>query len=406
MTKKNVALQWSIEQARLYQLFAVGLYGRSYQEGRKGIRQAFYDLGVIQLDPLPVLGRNHDLVIQARVSGTHPDQTLNLIHNERLGFEYWDKVLCIIPIEEFSNFRVLMDACGDYWEARREKRLKQKYPGAIEAVYNAVVQHGPVSSRELKTLNVAQGDHREWKSTKAANAALEVLWNRGKLSVSHRDNYRRYFDLTERIIPQPIYETPIPSPSAFWNHFLKRRVRVVGLLPGSGDSEAWAFLRTARSNDLPAKLVAKGDLVRVQVEGIKTPFYALPHAEEELRNAELSAFEDGVRFIAPLDPLLWARTGLKRLWDFEYTWEVYKPVSKRRWGYYVLPILYQDRFVARFDGRYDRSEKTLHVLTYHEEPNGLALFHPAIHNGFQRFLIYLDGERIVLPTSEVWERQG
>ena len=406
MVTDKATLQWSVAQARLYQLWAVGLHGRVYRAGEDGVREAFCDLGAVQLDPLPVLGRNHDLVIQARVDGTHPDDMLTLVHRERLGFEYWDKVLCAIPIDAFPRFRVLMDSSGDYWEARREKRLREQYPRAIGAVYEAVADHGPISSRELKALNVAQGDHREWKSTKAANGALEVLWNRGKLSVTHRDHYRRYFDLTERVIPKEIYGTPTPTPEAFWGYFLKKRVQAVGLLPARGDSEAWAFLRSARSDRLPERLLEKGELLCVEVEGVKPPFYALPDAEEVLGQAEACPFHDTVRFIAPLDPLLWARTALHRLWNFEYAWEVYKPQEKRRWGYYVLPILYQDRFVARFDGRYDRKEKTLHVLAYYEEPDGFPLSHPVVHAGFQRFLVYLDGERITLPSGETWERES
>jgi len=91
---------------------------------------------------------------------------------------------------------------------------------------------------------------------------------------------------------------------------------------------------------------------------------------------------------------------------FEYAWEVYKPVAKRRWGYYVLPILYQDRFVARFDGRFDRTTKTLDVLAYYEEADELPLSHPVIYAGFQRFLVYLNGEQIKLPTGEIWKRGG
>jgi uncharacterized protein YcaQ len=406
MAKDRAPLQWSVEQARVYQLWAVGLHGRAYPVGEDGIRKAFCDLGTIQLDPLPVLGRNQDLVIQARVDGTHPDETLDLIHRERIGFEYWNKALCIIPIEAFPQFRVLMTTCGDSWEARREKRLKQKYPGAIEAVYDAVTEHGPVSSRELKSLEVAQGDHREWKSTKAANAALEVLWNRGKLSVTHRVNYRRYFNPTESVIPTEIHKAPAPTSDTFWTYLLKKRVRLVGLLPAKGDSEAWSFLHKVRRNRLPERLVEKGELIRVEVGGIKPSFYALPDAEEVFEQAKACPFQHRARFVAPLDPLLWARTALHRLWDFEYAWEVYKPASKRRWGYYVLPVLYRERFVARFDGRYNRKQKALHVLAYYEEPDGLPLCHPAIHAAFQRFLAYLEGEQITLPTGETWDREN
>ncbi len=399
-------LNWSIEQARLYQLRAIGLHGTLYPSGEAGIRACFRDLQGIQLDPLPVLGRNHDLVIQARVAGTHPGEALELIHRERLGFEYWDKVLCVIPIEEFPQFRALMTAGGEPWEARRETRLNKEHPGAIEAVYRAVAEHGPISSRELRDLDIAQGDYRGWKSTKAANAALEVLWNRGRVSVSRRRNYRRYFDLSERVIPAKFHESDPPSLDSFWRYLLKKRVCTVGLLPARGDAEAWAFLRSARADKLPERLLDEEELTVIQVDGIKTPFYVLPQAEENLSLAEKAVFDHDARFIAPLDPLLWARSAFRQLWNFEYVWEVYKPTAKRRFGYYVLPILYRDRFVGRFDGRYDRAEKILHILTYYEEPDGLPLSHPAIHTGFQRFLFYLSGEQILLPTGEVWKRKG
>jgi len=400
-----VTFHWSVAQARIYQLWSVGLHGKAYPVGETGIRECFRDQGLIQLDPLPVLGRNHDLVIQAHVDGTHPGETLDLIHRKRLGFEYWDKMLCALPIESFPDYRAFMKSGGESWEAKREARLNREHPGTLDAVYGAVAQHGPLSSRELKSLKIAQEEHREWKSTKTANASLEVLWNSGKVSVSYRVHYRRYFDLTERVIPAQFHEGEPPSLDSFWRTMLRRRVRAVGLLPARGDAEVWALMQRIRRTGLPEKLVSEGALSLVRIDGIKMPFYALPQAEEGLRLAEEKAFDDRVRFIAPLDPLVWARNALSRLWDFKYAWEVYKPAAKRRWGYYVLPILYQDRFVARFDGRFDRATKTLHVPAYYEEASGLPLSHPTIYAGFQRFLAYLDGEQITLPTGETWTRE-
>ena len=135
------------------------------------------------------------------------------------------------------------------------------------------------------------------------------------------------------------------------------------------------------------------------MRGISAPFYALPSAEADLEaamNAEASAMP---QFVAPLDPLLWGRDSLRRLWGFDYVWEVYKPPSKRRFGYYVLPVLYRDRFVGRFDGRYDRAAGTLQVISYHQEPAGLPVDAPALEQAFARFLRYLGGERIAFPSS-------
>ena len=398
-------LEWTVSQARLYQLYATGLHARDYPTGAAGIVASFRDLGSIQLDPLPVMGRNHDLVIQSRVEGVHPGELLDLIHRERLGFEYWDKALCAITIESFPWFRALMSKGGSRcWD----DQLAHAYPDAVKRVHEAVIADGPISSVELKKLGIAQGDEvssKSWRSSKPANAALDLLWNRGLISVSHRQNHRRYFDLTERVIPQEHLDGDPPSREEFLEYLLLGRVRTVGLLPTRGGAEAWAMLQGVRSDGVPNQLLTDERLALVHVEGIDTLFYAPADAQQSLAVAERTAIETDVRFLAPLDPLLWARTAAATLWNLDYVWEVYKPVAKRRFGYYVLPVLCGDRFVGRFDGRYLREEKALQVLSYQEELRGLSLSHPAIYDGFQRFLEYLDGERIVLPTGEIWERE-
>lgn len=393
-----MVLNWSREEARLYQLAAVGLHGRRYPEGEEAIRTAFRNLRAVQLDPLPILGRNHDLVLQSRVTGTHPGMFLDLLHRNRLGFEYWDKMLCAIPIEEFPLLRGLMEAGGERWERLREDRLDRDHPGAKNAVLEAVRENGPLSTAELRKLDVAQGSHRGWKTTQAAGAALEVLWNKGQLSISHRVNYRRYFDLTERVIPQEILALPTASGEEFRRGLLRKRVDMVGLLPAGGASETWMSLRQARSDGLPQRMVEEGALALVQVEGVRTGFYARPDAARVIREAERVAFGDGARMIAPLDPLLWCRDALAKVWGFTYAWEVYKKPAQRTYGYYVLPVLCRDRFVGRFDGRYDAKARTLHVLGYWKEQDGLPLRHPAIRDAFGRFLDYLGGEKIAWPT--------
>jgi len=398
-----VELHWSKEEARWFHLYSVRLHGHHYPTGEEGIRRCFADLDVLQLDPLPVLGRSHDLVIQARVDGTHPGQVLDLAHRGRLGFEYWDKMLSLIPVRHYPWFRPWMETGGDSWERRREQKLKEEHPGALETVYAAVEEHGPLSSKELKELEVAQEAHRGWKATRIANVALEVLWNRGRISVARRVNFRRYFDLTERVIPTHIQEHRSPALDELWPYLLRKRVRNAGLLPLRGNADSWASLRRVRQSGLPERQVEADELALVRVEGVKTPFLAPADAEEQLEKARSAPFDKRARFLSPLDPLLWGRNALKELWDFEYAWEVYKPAAKRRWGYYVLPVLYGDRFVARFDGRYDTTSGTLQVLAYHEEPGGLPWSHPTISSAFQRFLAYLGGERISFPDEEVLE---
>lgn len=393
----RVGREWSVEQARRYQLACVGLHARQYPDGDAGIREAFRDLGSVQLDPLPVLGRNHDLVMQARVAATHPGDLLSLVHGERLGFEYWDKMLCAIPVERFPLFRALMESGGEPWTARRERRLEADAPGTVAEVAGAIRENGPVSSKELAGLGVAQAERRGWKATRAANVALEALWNRGAIGVAHRHGFRRYFDLMERIIPPAMQQAPPTPTDAFRRELLVERVQGLGLLPAQGSPDAWAFLGAARRDALPASLIRKGRLCEVRVRGVRTSYYAVSDAYERLAAIEVCDLDDRVRFIAPLDQLLWSRESLRKLWGFDYVWEVYKPATQRRYGYYVLPILHGDRFVARFDGRFERQSGILRVLSYHPEPDGLPIDHPAVAEAFSRFLSYLGGERICYP---------
>jgi hypothetical protein len=395
---------WTREQARLYQLVCVGLHGVQYPAGTRGIDACFRDLGSVQLDPLPILGRNHDLVIHARVPGTSPGDFLKRIHEGRVGFEYWDKALCAIVLSDYPLFRGLMAGGGDAWTGRRAARLETEHPGTLAAVEKAVQAHGPLSSKEFGTLDVAQEEHRGWKATRAANVALDALWNSGDLAVAFRRGFRRYFDLADRVIPADIRKAPTPTRASFLREAVIRRVRTVGLLAATGSADAWMMVRRARREGVVKALVDEGALIEVHVEGARSRYYAEAGAADRLRRAERTKPEPHAVFIAPLDPLLWSREALRDLWDFDYVWEVYKPAAKRRYGYYVLPLLHGTRLAARFDGRYERKDGVLQVISYQPEPNGPGLENPLVHEALQRMLRFLGGETIALPDGGRWAR--
>ena len=280
-----------------------------------------------------------------------------------------------------------------YWEERR-RELKNKEPKVFELVLREVQERGPISSLELKDLDLGHTGKTGWSSSSVANSALDVLWHKGMLSIAHRSSNRKYFDLTERVVPEDILnERP-----ATWKQFEKkaflRRVHNVGLLPRVGDQLIWQLASYAKKSGLADKLVKNDEVALVKIDGIKVPCFAPPNAEEMLESAKNSPVSRRARFIAPLDPLIWARKFVEELWDFNYRWEVYVPPKKRQWGYYVLPVLYKNRFVGRFDGKFDKKKKILYVPNYYQEPGGLDLEHSAIQNAFERFQKYLGAEKI------------
>jgi uncharacterized protein YcaQ len=225
---------------------------------------------------------------------------------------------------------------------------------------------------------------------------LEALSVSGRLSLARREGNRRFYDLTERLYPAELLEMRVP-PRAQRLHKMLSRYRAHGLLGASGSGELWlgigpATLRT----ELRHELVARGELVEVSVEGVRGPRFVvademplLAQAERELTAgaetqaaAASSTGAPGCSFLAPLDPLMWDRSLLMPLYDFDYRWEVYTPAARRRWGYYVLPILFGDRLVGRIEPRIDKKGGPVRILGLGWEPGFDPLSEPGLVPAF------------------------
>jgi uncharacterized protein len=222
-----------------------------------------------------------------------------------------------------------------------------------------------------------------WRPTNQVRAILEALAESGILGLSRRDGNRRVYDLVERLFPQELLERAVPDRDRF-RHKLLSRYRAHGLLGQTGSAELWYGthptvdigmegglpLKTAARRVLHAELVESGDLVPVAIDGIRDLRYLPADEVPRLREAEAEIAAGlpagnaapGVAFLAALDPLVWDRDFLRALFGFDYLWEVYVPPAKRRWGYYVLPILFGDRLVGRIEPRIERSTNELRIV--------------------------------------------
>jgi hypothetical protein len=230
-----------------------------------------------------------------------------------------------------------------------------------------------------------------------------MLGDTGELMVSHRQGARRYYDLAERVLPDEVASQPLlTDEEKYLNWRVARRCQGIGLVgPGLG-GEAWGGIAKApqRARAIAA-LVERGEMAPVQIEGDPRTYHLrtrdLPYLEQPRAGSPIPR----AAFIAPLDNLLWSRNLIERLFGFRYVWEVYKPARQRRYGYYVLPVLYGDRFVARFDPKLDRDEGKLTVLSWHWEPgesltDALA---DALRDAWTHFLAYLGAERAVVAEG-------
>ncbi|HEY3334203.1 MAG TPA: crosslink repair DNA glycosylase YcaQ family protein [Candidatus Limnocylindrales bacterium] len=334
-------------------------------------------LGSLQFDPLDIAGRNHDLTLLARIAGYRRSWTDALLYESRDLYETYNKQFSLVPTAGLPWFRLTWDRL----HAAHTGGAFDEHAPLVAELLEHIRTNGPTSATDLEPRAAIDW---YWRPTNPIRAILEALAEAGILAISRREGNRRIYDLTERLFPAALLAHHPPEDEQR-RHLLLSRYRGNGLLGGTGEYTLWAGLGKApvrlATRD---QLIERGDIVPVAVDGFRGPRYVLPDelALLDQAGAELEAegepdgwrigrpggSEAGVAFLAPLDPLAWDRDLLERLWDYDYRWEVYVPAAKRRWGYYVLPLLYGDRFVGRIEPKVDRSTGSLRILGLWWEP--------------------------------------
>lgn len=361
------------QQAAQFILAKQGLIGAYRFIGKAGAYDYVRQAGCIQFDPVDVCGRNAELTLQSRVKGFRKSMLRELLYEDRKLVDYADKELSIWPSEDWPYFSSYRD---------RSRQLSDTFEGMRELKEEAVTyirENGPVCSDTLPIEGeIYWHSSMHWsgnwdKKSPAARSALEQLYTDGRLIIHHKNGSRKYYDLADKYLPADVLQADNPCRSDF--EFLSwrvlRRIGAVGLL---WDKNSAAFLGIDLNADLRKKvlsdLLAKKKISSVMAEGVKVPFYYRTE-DKDLMQEILGGQADlkpRMSFIAPLDPLLWDKALILALWDFRYSWEIYTPAVKRKYGYYTLPVLYGDRFVGRIEAVPDRKEGILQVKGLWWEP--------------------------------------
>jgi uncharacterized protein YcaQ len=360
-------------------------------------------IGSLQFDPLEVAGRNHDLVLAARIDGYRRAWTDALLYVERWLYETYNKGLSLVPTAELPWYRHTWDRGHD----EHASNAFVDHASLVEELLERIRRDGPLAAKDVEPRAAIDW---YWRPTNQVRAILEALAEAGILGLARRDGNRRVYDLAERLFPARLLAER-PDPNEQVRHRLLSRYRAHGLLgERGGQGEIWigAGSSAAERYARQAELREAGRLVPIEVEGVTGTRLALaeelPMLEEAARAVATGrSAGDGIAFLAPLDPFVWDRRLLRSLFDFDYVWEVYVPAAKRRWGYYVLPILAGDRLVGRIEPRIDRSAGALRVLDLWWE----AGFDPSASSGFVDGLVealeaharFADVTRIAWPRS-------
>ena len=361
------------QQAQQFILLHQGLLGKHRFAGKAGAYQFVRQAGCIQYDPVDVCGKNAELTLQSRVKGFRKSMLDQLLYQDRLLVDYSDKELSIWPAEDwpfFSGYREKSLALG---------RSFPRIPELEREALDYIRKNGPVCSDTLpiqgtvfwhSSMHWSGHWHRE---SQAARSVLEQLYTDGVLLIHHKSGSRKYYDLAEKYLPGDLLRAPNPCQDgeSLLRWRVQRRIGAVGLL-WNRRSDAWLGIPMTAEQRTAAfdALEREGVIFPVRVEGLRWPLYLLREGLP-LMTAVVSgqaAPKPRLEFLAPLDPMLWDRKLIEALWGFQYSWEIYTPVPKRKYGYYVLPVLYGDRLIGRIEPRADRKSRLLTVQNLWLEP--------------------------------------
>jgi hypothetical protein len=363
----------SLAQARRLAVASQGFGPRPAKPAIDHLRRLAARIHAFQIDSVNVLARAHYVPAFARL-GPYPVAALDaLAYQKRELFEYWGHAACLLPVSLYPLLRYRMDKHAEW----TQQYMRSRRGAYMARVYAEVAERGAIAAADLSSPGKRSGNWWGWSIGKAT---LERLYDTGLLAIAGRRGFERLYDLAERVIPRAAREAPAPPREQAMKQLILLAAKACGVgsfddLTGyfyidgwsdrSGPVPRWARRNGRRAKPVAARLVSElvdeGRLAPARVDGWKEQAYVLP-AVSVPWSVEASAF------VTPFDSLVWDRRRLRRLFGMNYTIEIYTPISKRVYGYYVFPFLLDDRLVARCDLKADRERSVLMVQSAHLEP--------------------------------------
>ncbi|MBD2868769.1 winged helix-turn-helix domain-containing protein [Paenibacillus arenilitoris] len=324
-------------------------------------------LECVQIDPVSAVRPNQHLTLAARIGGYEPGILNELLRGGEL-FEYIANAACVIPMEDYPVFeptRLLM------------KRKLQPYIDQIRPVAEQVLKRledeGPLPA---KSFDSDQRVHGYWDNvnakTKATSHALNLMMDAAQIRIVGREGNQRLFAVTGRSVPAELLrQAESIGRAEALEAMLQKYFRAYRVFEPGDPRLGWQRLSAKERREAIERRLLAGEIAKVEVEGLNKPYYMLASDRDRLAAQEDAAgkeTEGTVRFLPPLDNLLWSRSRLEDLFGFEYRWEIYTPAVKRKYGYYAMPILAGDRLIGRMDPRLDAKQGHLTVQLLQIDP--------------------------------------
>ena len=348
--------------------------------------------GVLQLDSVNIIARPQFVVPYSRI-GPYDARLLDRIaYHDRAWFEYWGHEASLIPVDRYPLFRARMESFHEHlhgprssgkWDTQLYEYLKTERP-YMDAILAEIAERGALSAGQLSEAGKSRkGVMWGWSRGKRA---VEMLFRGGEVAATRRPSFERVYDLPERVIPREVLDAPFPDREDAERSLVRLAAKSLGVAT-VGDIAWYYRSKIADTRRRIDDLVASGELRPISVEGWREPAY-LDAGAKRPRAVERAAL------ITPFDPMMWDRKRALRLFGFDYHIEIYVPAPKRTFGYYVLPFINRERFVARVDLKADRQAATLRVLGSWKEMDATPDDARALRDELRRFATFLGLERI------------
>ncbi|HYP22267.1 MAG TPA: crosslink repair DNA glycosylase YcaQ family protein [Actinomycetota bacterium] len=349
---------------------------RAVAPSRETILDLVRDLGCVQIDPISVVAPTQHLVLWSRLGAFDRADLDALLWEDRSLFHYWAHAASIVPTSDYPIHHLMMRRWGK-GTAKYEERVREWMrvnQSMRRKVVSEIRRRGPLCISDLRDITGERWKSSGWTDEQGVARMIEFLWAKGVVTIAGRAGAARLWDLMDRWLPEWTPRETWPERRVVEESVL-RSLRSLGVATPRQIKEHFTRYRYPGLSDALARLVRRGLVEEVAVVGggerLKGRWYV---------RAEDAALLDGsleeasfCRLLSPFDNLICDRARTELVWGFEYRIEIYVPKDKRRWGYYVLPILWGDRLVGRIDSAVDRGAGVLRVLSVHSEPRAPAI---------------------------------
>ncbi|TDK46190.1 winged helix-turn-helix domain-containing protein [Antarcticimicrobium luteum] len=318
-------------------------------------------LGFVQLDSVNTVARAHDMILFSRRPAYRPGHLTRLYETDRALFEHWTHDAAMIPMDFFPHWHLRFVRDAERLKRRWRDWQGHRFDDQFEPVLHHIRDHGPVTSADLG--NDGQKRSTGWWDWHPSKTALEYLWRSGTLSIVGREGFRKVYDLTERVIDAGLLaDHARPGPEQTLDWACTAALDRLGFATPGELAAFWDIVTPAEAKAWCAAAQARGEIVEVAItcaDGSARRVFARPDIEEEA--ARLGPAPGRLRVLSPFDPALRDRARALRLFGFDYRIEIFVPAAKRKYGYYVFPLLEGERMVGRIDMKADRGRDRLHV---------------------------------------------